>query len=270
MVKICVITIMIGNLSYKDKAKENHKKYCDKHGYAYVCIEHCINEFHPMWMKPDVILSELNKEVYETDGLFMTSPKSSAYDYVFWMDGDSFFVNMDIKIELLTSSDANFIASGDENDIVNTGHLLFKNSKWSVEFIQKWIRFRQPLTFINLTKFKQVTTHFTDQYLADQPPINLILGGADENKQDDWFDIFNTVNLYSGNTHKKYGKDYSPTCDENLERTNSLICKDMKSCVKILNQNRMNSYPATYKKDDFILHFVTDKWRFDQILQSIL
>lgn len=246
---ICIVTIMIGNLPYKNKSKENHKKYCDKYGYAYVCLEDKINDYHPMWMKPDLILRELKK----------------GYDYVFWMDGDSFFVNMDISFDVFIKYSEDLIATGDENDIVNTGHLLFKNSNWSHEFIKKWIAFRQPINLSVFEKFKNITTHFYKEdvdnniLLCDQPPFNLLLGGADEKYQEDWFDIFNKVNLYSGNNHKIYGIEYSPIKQENLERTNSLVCDSMKKHVRILEQCVMNSYPSTYKKGDFIIHFVTNK-----------
>ena len=120
-IKICVVTILIGDLSYKERAKINHQKYCDKHGYTYVCLEEPINDFHPMWMKPDFILSEFNNN----------------HDYVFWMDGDSFFINMDISLKKFTDLNKDLVATGDENDVINTGHLFFKNSGWSLLFIKK-------------------------------------------------------------------------------------------------------------------------------------
>ena len=254
---ICIVTIMIGDLSYKNKAKENHKKYCDKYGYSYVCIEDKINDFHPMWMKPDLILRELNK----------------GYDYVFWMDADSFFINMDISFDLFLKNKHDLITAGDENDIVNTGHLLFKNTEWSIKFIEKWLGFRKPLNQSVFEKFKNITTHFYIKedcvFFNDQPPINLLLGGADEKYQEDWFDTFNKVNLYHGNKYRKHGIEYSPTNKENLERCNSLISDSMKEHVCILEQSSMNSYPYTYKKGDFIIHFVTDKLNFNQILEQL-
>jgi hypothetical protein len=254
---ICIVTIMIGDLCYKNKAKENHKKYCDKYGYSYICIEDKINDFHPMWMKPDLILRELKK----------------GYDYVFWMDADSFFINMDMSFDSFLKNKHDLITAGDENDIVNTGHLLFKNTEWSIKFIEKWLGFRKPLNQSVFEKFKNITTHFyikeDSVFLCDQPPVNLLLGGADEKYQENWFDTFNKVNLYYGNKYRKHGIEYSPTNKENLERCNSLICDSMKEHVCILEQSSMNSYPYTYKKGDFIIHFVTDKLNFNQVLEKI-
>ena len=240
---ICVLTLLIGDLSYKEIAKHNHKTYCDKHNYTYVCVEEKLNDYHPMWMKPDLIKKYLNK----------------GYEYVLWMDGDSFFINMDIKLEDFTLKDVDLVAAGDKNDIVNTGHIFLKNSEWSMKFVDKWIGFRKPLTDKVLSLFKQVTTHFTQYqgrtYLNDQPPFNLILGGANPEDMKNWFDIFNQVNLYEGNDYKKHGIEYSPVSYENLERTHSLITKKLRDHVNIVTQDEMNAYPSTYKKGDFILHY---------------
>lgn len=245
--KICVVTVLIGDLGYKKIAKKNHQEYCDKHGYTYVCLEEKINDFHPMWMKPDLVLSQLK----------------NGYDYVFWMDGDSFFANMNIKLEKFMCDNSDLIATGDLNDVVNAGHLLFKNSNWTLNFIEEWNKFRQPFLMDVYLKFSEVTTHFTtynnNMYFADQPPVNLILGGATSDKMEEWFDIFNSINLYEGNKYKKYTSDYSPINDDNLERTVSLICDKHRNHVKIVKQSEMNSYPDTVKKGDFIVHFVGTK-----------
>lgn len=255
--RICIVTILIGNPPYKNKVKENHSKYCHKYGYSYVCLEDKINDFHPSWMKQELILSTFKE----------------GYDYVFWMNGDSFFINMNISFDKFIEYPENFIATGDENDIINGSHLLFKNNEWSIKFIEKWIKFRQPLKQAVYEKFKNITTHFNEVnnniIFNDQPPINLMLGGADENYQEDWFDIFNKVNLYNGNCLRKYNNDYSPINQNNLERTHSLICDDMKEHVRILEQSTMNSYPSTYKKGDFIIHFITNKTNFNEILEKI-
>lgn len=241
---ICVATLLIGDLSYKKIAKENHQKYCDKYGYTYVCVEEKLNNFHPMWMKPDLILKCFN------DG----------YDYVLWMDGDSFFINMDIKLEKFIEKDVDFVATGDCNDIVNTGHMFLKNSDWSRKFIADWIGFRKPLPENALFLFEQVTTHFTivgnQKLFNDQPPVNLLLGGACTEEVNKWFSIFNIVNFYSGNMYKKHGTEYSPVISENIPRTQSLIEESMRSHVCIVPQCEMNSYPSTFKKGDFILHYV--------------
>jgi hypothetical protein len=175
------------------------------------------------------------------------------------MDGDSFFINMDIKLEKFTEKVADLIATGDENDIINTGHILLKNSEWSKKFVDNWIAFRQPLSSDVLNKFSLITTHFTHHdgqtYFNDQPPVNLILGGADPNQIDRWFDVFNNVNFYEGNKLRKHGIEFSPILDDNLMRTNSLISRELSKHVCIVTQDQMNSYPSTFKKGDFILHW---------------
>ena len=75
----------------------------------------------------------------------MKKQLQKGYDYVFWMDGDSFFTNMNITIEQFTLGGEDFIGTGDNNDIINTCHLLLKNSEWSFKFLDEWIAFRIPL-----------------------------------------------------------------------------------------------------------------------------
>ena len=243
MVNICVTTILIGNLSYKPTAKKNHQKYCDKHGYKYVCLEEKLNDFHPMWMKPDLLIKCLE------DG----------YDYVFWMDGDSFFLNMDIKLEKFVDMNVDFVATGDQNDIVNAGHLFFKNSEWSKKFLNDWSKFRTPMDHRTCEQFKLITTHITyykgQVSLLDQSPINILLGGGDQDKMSEWFIVFNKVNFWEGNPFRLYDVSYSPLLKENLERTNSILSDDMKKHVHIVEQRAMNSYRSNYQKGDFILHF---------------
>lgn len=243
MPRICVVTLLIGDLSYKETAKNNHQTYCDLHDYTYVCVEEKLNDFHPMWMKPDLLLHYLEK----------------GYDHVLWMDGDSFFINMNTKLEKFTDKEVDFIGTGDMNDIVNTGHVLLRNSEWSKQFLRNWIAFRQPLDDDTLFLFKQVTTHFTHYegktYFNDQPPVNLILGGADPTVMNGWFAVFNKVNFYEGNGFRENNSDCSPICEENLERTHSLISENVRDHVCIVTQSEMNAYPSTYKEGDFIVHF---------------
>jgi hypothetical protein len=245
--KICIVTILIGDLSYKEDARKNHEVYCKKHNYDYLCITEPLNDYHPMWMKPDVILLGLQR----------------GYDYVFWMDGDSFFMNMDISLMKFVDLDMDLVATGDHNDIVNTGHLLFRNSDWSHKFMEEWKAFRKPLTPEIYEQFKQITTHFiynsNSIYFNDQPPFNMLLAGASASKPNYWFEYFNAINLYENNSYRLFDINYAPICKKNLERANGLIHQKFREYVKIVNQREMNSYSSNYRKGDFILHLVEDK-----------
>ena len=58
---ICVITVFLGHLSYKNLTKANHEAYCARHHYTYVCIEEALSSCHPMWLKPELLLWKLQE-----------------------------------------------------------------------------------------------------------------------------------------------------------------------------------------------------------------
>lgn len=247
MSRICIVTLMIGPLPYKENAKKNHEKYCKKHGYTYKCIEKAEKNCHPAWMKPVVMERILN---------------SNEYDYVMWNDADSFFVNMDIRIEdLIWDPEADMIITGDANDVCNNGHIIMKNTEWSKQFLTKWKLFQILLPENVLSNFKKITTHFCNQQMiGDQTAINIMFAGGDENNPNTWFDAFNRINLYKGNPFRVH-KDpsYAPICRENLQKARLLICEKYRSHIQLIEQPLLNSYPSNIKPKDFVLHFVGHK-----------
>jgi hypothetical protein len=175
------------------------------------------------------------------------------------MDGDSFFLNMDTKLEKFGELGVDFVATGDKNDMVNAGHLFFRNSEWTKKFLKNWKEFRTPMDSATYEQFKLITTHITlykgQPSLLDQSPINILLAGGDPAKMSEWFSVFNKVNFWEGNPFRLHDVTYSPLVKENLERTNSLLTEDMKKHVRIVEQRVMNSYRSNYQNGDFILHF---------------
>jgi hypothetical protein len=262
---ICVVSILIGDLPYAVAAKQNHETYCARHGYTYWCLTQSPtyardDRVHPVWLKPDVVEQKLEE----------------GFDYVFWMDGDSFFMNHEIGLlSLCAAAPApDLTASGDENDLVNTGHLLFKNTEWTRSFIRQWRSFRRALMPHTLAQFRRVTTHLlyngADIALNDQPPVNILLAGGHADDMGGWFRAFCHVNLYEGNSARVHSSaDYAPTVPQNLARAHSLLDPEIAPHVAILLQSAMNSYPTTYRAGDFILHFVSHKDSFAEILVRI-
>ncbi len=256
MVKVCVASILIGDLPYKTAAKSNHTEYCARHGYNYFCLEQPISAHHPMWQKPELLRRLLNDE----------------FDWVFWMDGDSFFMDLEKDLLSLTLR-ADLYVSGDSNDLANTGHMLFRNTTWSRLFIDEWLRFRRPLRAETLAQFAPITTHFVTgedgTYFNDQPPIAILLAGGNALAEEQWFDLFNSVNLYPGNLQRYHqAAEYAPTKSDNMLRAHTLLSPNILPHVVLLLQNEMNSYPDTYEKGDFILHLVTDKNNFERFLRA--
>ena len=255
---ICVVTALVGDLPYKRDAINNHKKYCIMHGYTYVCSEEPDPKCHPMWSKPELVLAQFER----------------GFDFVFWLDGDSFFTNMEKRLEVFAEYEKDIVVAGDKNDIANTGHIFFRNSGWSRAFLAKWLLFRQPLPIGIYSKFREITTHFIFRvdgpYFNDQPPFNMLLAGADPTRQGEWYNFFNEVNLYSGNSRAKHMSElYAPICAANLERANSLVDEAIRPNVEVVVQSEMNSYPWTFKEGDFILHCVGDKGAYRDIMARV-
>ena len=121
----------------------NHINYCYTNNYSY---KFCTNYAHPAskvnhtpfylgtWSKPSFILKELNEK---------------EYDYIFWIDSDSVFVNFNFSLQDLFVYDKDLTFAGDYSDVFNGGHLLVKNTEFSREFISKWNQSR----FINFADY---------------------------------------------------------------------------------------------------------------------
>ena len=64
--------------------------------------------------------------------------KKPDVDYVFWMDGDSLFMNQSVRLETLLPSGNNQIAfSPSRWCFINSGHIMLKKGKWADTFLQK-------------------------------------------------------------------------------------------------------------------------------------
>ena len=259
--KIGVCTILVGNpKTYKPYTEKNHMSYCSMHGYGYKCFkEALVNDVPIPFTKPEAILQMFDE----------------GYDYVFYTDADSFFLNKEIKLESFIQDDYDFIATGSDFDMVGAGHLMFKNSDWSRKFIEKWVGFRQCVSTDVIEKFKKITTHIFEDVLfgnlSDQIPLNMLVSMGDVPPQENWFDIFCKVNFYTGNKFRKYShKTHAPTTDENVKRTNNLIFEKWRKNIIILKQSRVECYPNKYDRNIFMIHFVFGKKRISKFFTQNL
>lgn len=115
--RICLLTLNVGE-AYTKTVKYGQKSkalYASKHNYTYICENTILDPTRkPEWFKVLLILKHL-----------------SNFDYVLWVDADTFIMNSDIKIEHLIES-----VLGSNNEIayviahrwVNNGVILVKNT----------------------------------------------------------------------------------------------------------------------------------------------
>jgi hypothetical protein len=97
-------------------------QYCIKQGYDLIVDESCYDTTrNPAWSKVKLILKYLEN-----------------YDYVVWIDADTFIMNTDITLEsfIFKFLNNNDMLVGHDRDFFNTGVWFIKNSDWSTLFLQ--------------------------------------------------------------------------------------------------------------------------------------
>jgi hypothetical protein len=84
-----------------------------------------------------------NKVKILEDALDPVSGWAKSSDYILWLDSDFIFLDLGMKIELISQAypDSHVIMSEDVDlalGIANTGFVLVKNSDWSRQFLSAW------------------------------------------------------------------------------------------------------------------------------------
>ena len=113
-----------GDINYKI-----NKIYCDKYNLDLILSkDKTYKDRHSTYERLPLILKHIEN-----------------YDYVIWIDADAFFyidsqnIIEIIKTNLDNNLDKNFIFSNDiTNTNINTGFFIVKNTKYSIDFINKW------------------------------------------------------------------------------------------------------------------------------------
>ena len=240
MSKVLVYSTFYGSPWFTSLSIRNHLNYCLLHGYDYL---------------PALGSNPLSRQFsWAKIWLGLQHLKSSDYEYIFWMDADSFFLNTTIRIEdLVAGKKESIFFSGDSNDIFNGGHFILRRQQESIDFLMECWK------VCNISDERIVTTHKDDIHLYDQPGILSVLGGANPDDPSTWADGFNSVNGFAENPyrfHKNFQADYAPTSPEKCELARSLICEKWRPHCYVYPQRVMNSYPWFMGPDDFIVHFV--------------
>lgn len=109
---------------FSDISRDITSIYCEKHNIDLI-VSHTVKNTQrkPHWERIYLILEHLSK-----------------YDYMVWIDSDAFFYeNSKHIMDLIKEHDTPIIFSRDQdNQNVNTGVFIVKNTQYSIDFLNKW------------------------------------------------------------------------------------------------------------------------------------
>lgn len=255
MADIRIVTAWTGpRPAVVDRVITNHEAYANLHGYDYSFFSD--SELPPLerlvdgpgdahWIKPFVI----------AEGLKLSK-------FVFWIDLDSVFHNMNFSLADLVDLNKDFIFTGDHNDLFNGGHLFFRQSEFSRNFIHEWESIRK-LRFPRM----HTTQQGIDGHVGDQIAMNYLLAGGVATQPEvtsNGIQKINETNGWLGNpdrTRKNFHKRWAPVTESNLGRSRKLIARRLRPNVDVVVQHRLNAYPwwgpkKKNNKEGPIVHFV--------------
>jgi len=127
---IVIAQFWTNNLSYGKYTKAINEKYCADKNYIYHVetntnkILNALNGRSYTWYKPILLLEVLEKHNPE---------------YILFLDADAIVVNNSYNIEDFLIEGYDCIVTEDYGpSVMNAGVMLFKNTKWTKSFLQKW------------------------------------------------------------------------------------------------------------------------------------
>lgn len=254
--KLIIVAAWVGPRPLEISLVEtNHRNYARVHGYDYkVFGENDLgrtqslvgNSADAHWIKPEVIRLALG-----------------THDYVFWTDLDSVFHRHERSLQDIVDLKKDFVFTGDHNDLCNGGHLFFRNSDWTLNFLDDWAALR-PVVFPKLSTSMQGSSG----HVGDQVALNYLLGGGKPSQDEvsrTAFDIFNSTNGWEGNPDRRvrdFSRRIAPTRTRNMAEARRLIAPRLRSHVEIVSQPRLNAYPwwsdkSVSLRKGPIIHFVS-------------
>lgn len=129
--KLKLIQYYTPNCTYAKTSEEINKLYSEKHNIEYVSLTD----------KDKIISNNDNRAVqwYKVKYIQDELRKNDA-DYIIYVDADAVVVNpkKDIREIINLTPDKDLIISSDFGpDIINTGVMIFKNTPWSLDFLER-------------------------------------------------------------------------------------------------------------------------------------
>ncbi len=124
--------------------------YMKLHDYGYIIEENIDNsskfkDDYEYYRKLAPILESL----IDTSTSYPTV--TNQCDYLVWIDADVVILDVNFKIENIINKfpKANIIMSADVSAIANTGFIIIKNNKWSINFLHNWYNQRLKTNYIS-------------------------------------------------------------------------------------------------------------------------
>lgn len=103
-----------------DISLDNKKKYCDKHGYAFIFSNKIYDNRYISWQRIPFLLETMDLK---------DKDESPLYDWLFWVDIDTLITNTDILLEDFIDDNYDFIINKEKNSgATNFGVCFVKNS----------------------------------------------------------------------------------------------------------------------------------------------
>jgi galactosyl transferase GMA12/MNN10 family len=263
--KVLIVTINTGNDSKEySKALENHKSYADCHGYHFLNAgqTESMKSVHPYMQKAFALQNILYSQEYNT------------FDAIVWIDRDAIFMDHTISINnRLGQLKAAGIDVGADLFIateawawLNTGVLIFRNTRNSRKIIDDWIKvYKDRERYYNSNDYIHIggkVKTFKDLFqrnwsCEDQGALIALLAGYDDHKKwnTDRFDGLGVPHvLHEG--HAEWA----------VLSSDLILAPKYKSQVKIVSQTWLNTNPWDFGKyrctegifgvvDPFIFHF---------------
>jgi hypothetical protein len=130
--KICIVTFdNRANIPYIATHNKNLLDYCKKYNCNYKFYDKCKHNVY--WCKIHMVLNEL---------------ATGNYDYVVWMDSDTYIFNMGINFSDILNWYSSDIFVGSDNhttyDLINAGVFIIKNSSIGIKFLKECISYINP------------------------------------------------------------------------------------------------------------------------------
>jgi len=125
----CVVSFENRDLEYRDLFRKNHREFCERHGYAYVCLDTYSETIPPYWVKA-----------------FLVRDLLPSYDWVVWIDSDAVFEST----APLPLDEATFFISGRDKPQhtmpaqINVGVFAVRRCPVGLTFMEMWVSLYNP------------------------------------------------------------------------------------------------------------------------------
>jgi hypothetical protein len=218
-------------------AAENQQKYAQRWGY-----EFRFDRVDRAVLEGATTTSYTWSKVYALKKALM----EPNWRFIFLIDADSIFCDFGRSLEDLFRKRRPLIATGDQNDLFNTGHLFVKPNPDTLLFVNRWWSL-QSLQWPTLP-----TTHQERNtgLVNDQVAFNYLAAGGEPTQarvSADGLQLFNRTNGYPGNqarAFKKFHKWFAPTVKWRTASARILLSRKSRKLFGIVTQQRLNWYPT--------------------------